>query len=120
MVGYETSGYVKVFQSDEGADLLEAHHDAAQSLLHAKDPAVWKEHLGASGAFKAFLERDGRVEQAEYITAEENEMQKRIIKGSWFGVLNWYKMATRLPGDDADLKLPAEERKIHVPTVFVE
>src|SRR5512142_356831 len=92
-VGYPTSNYMKVFVSDEGEELVEAKHRAGMSLLHPKDPELWKTHLGAEGGFKAFLEKGEPVEIADYVTPEEMEMQEKIVKGSWYGVLNWYKAA---------------------------
>jgi len=118
-VGYATSGYVRVFASDEGEALIEANSAAVESLLHAKDPELWKTHLGAEGGFKAFLEKGEPVETADYITPAEAELQGKIIRGSWYGVLNWYKAGVRLPVHDSDKNLTEEQRKVDVPAVVV-
>ncbi len=55
-VGYPTSGYHKLFSSPEGAPLIEKNDKAFTSLMYAKDPSAWKEHLGAEGGLKRFLE----------------------------------------------------------------
>lgn len=117
-VGYSTSGYMEVFVSPEGASLVEKHDRAVDSLLHARDPEAWKEHLGAEGAFLKFLEAGKELPIADWISAEELEMHNRILKGGYTGVFNWYKAAAYLE-PTGDQKLTAEDKKVMVPTLLL-
>ena len=119
VLGYQTFGYMKVFVSEEGEALVEANPRAGFSIMYPKDLELWKTHLGAEGGFKAYLEKGEPVEMADYVTPEDVEMQQKIVQGSWYGVLNWYKAAILLPPSDADKNLSAEQRQIEVPTMLV-
>ncbi|KAK0702488.1 Alpha/Beta hydrolase protein [Apiosordaria backusii] len=120
LVGYSTSGYVKVFISPEGASLVEKHDRRVDSLFYAKDPEVWIGHLGEPGGFMKFLESDIEVPVADWISPAELEMHNRILKaGGYTGPFNWYKAAVFCGPAKEDQELPAEEKKIKVPTLFI-
>ncbi|KAK4198714.1 Alpha/Beta hydrolase protein [Triangularia verruculosa] len=120
IVGYSTSGYVKVFISPEGASLIEKNDKRVDSLFYAKDPSVWIQHLGEPGGFEKFLESDTEIPVADWISPAELEMHNRILKaGGYTGPLNWYKAAVFCGPAKEDRELAPEEKKISVPTLFI-
>ncbi|GAB1317171.1 Epoxide hydrolase [Madurella fahalii] len=118
MVGHSTSGYMEVFISPEGASLLEKHDRALDSLLYARDPETWKDHLGAEGGLLKFLEAGKELPIADWISPEELEMHNRIVKGGYTGVSNWYK-ALAFTDPAGDRELTAEAKKVTVPTLLM-
>lgn len=119
MQGYPTSGYVRVFCSPEGAEIVEKHDKLLDSLLYAKDPESWKEHLGAEGGLLRFFEAGKELEVADWISPEELEMHNRILKGGYTGVFNWYKAAAYVEPAKEDVELTDEDKKIKVPTLLL-
>lgn len=119
LVGYSTSGYVRVFISPEGASLVEQHDKAFDSLMYAKDPAAWKEHLGADGSLVRFLESGAELPTADWISAEELATHNRILKGGYAGVFNWYKAAVFCDPPEEHKRLTAEDKAVEVPALFI-
>lgn len=118
-LGYSTSGYTRVFTSPEGASLVEQNDAAVDSLLFAKDPETWKEHLGADGGFMRFLEAGKPLPVADWISPEELAMHNRILKGGYTGVFNWYKATRFIEPAREDVELTDEGKKITVPTLLI-
>lgn len=89
--GFSTSGYIRLFNADHGAELIEAAHESFDSLMYAEDPLAWREYLGAEGACEAFLNERKILPMASYISKKELEMHSTIMMGSGYtGMLNWY------------------------------
>lgn len=99
--------------------MVEKHDRAFDSLLYAKDPEAWKEHLGAEGGLLKFLEAGKELPTADWISPEELEMHHRILKGGYTGVFNWYKAGFHLDPAKEDLVLTAEDKKVTVPTLLI-
>lgn len=120
MLGYCTSGYLRVFVSPEGASLVEKHDQAFDSLMYTQDVEAWKEHLGAEDGMIKFFESGKVLPVAEWITPEELEMHNRILKaGGYTGPFNWYKAPVHLDPPKEDVELTDEEKKITVPTLLI-
>jgi pimeloyl-ACP methyl ester carboxylesterase len=119
MLGYSTSGYMQVFLSPEGSSLVEKNAGAFDSLMFAKDPEAWKEHLCAEGALQKFLEAGKELPVADWISPEELATHQRILKGGYDGVFNWYKAIAFLDPAKEDQDLSSEDQKITVPTLFI-
>ena len=119
LLGYPTSGYIKVFTDPEGASLVEKNDMAFTTLLYAADPELWKPHLGAEGGLRRFLESGEPVPTASWISAEELDTHSRIIKGGYREVFAWYRAWLEMGPAEEDAAVPAEERKISVPTLLV-
>ena len=120
MLGYCTSGYLRVFVSPEGASLVEKHAQAFDSLMYTQDVEAWKEHLGAEDGMLKFFESGKVLPVAEWISPEELDMHSRILKaGGYTGPFNWYKAAVHLDPPREDVELTEEEKKITVPTLLI-
>ena len=119
ILGYSTSGYIRLFVSPEAASLVEKNDKAFDSLLYAKDPEAWKEHLGAEGGLKKFLDSGEVLPVADWISPEELEMHNRILKNAYDGVFNWYKAGILLGASEEDKQRTAEGKKILVPTLLL-
>ncbi|KAK0701896.1 Alpha/Beta hydrolase protein [Lasiosphaeria miniovina] len=119
LLGYSTSGYLRVFVAP-GTDALVEKHDAAfDSLMYCADPAAWKEHLGAEGGLEKFLDEGKPLPVASWISPAELAMHNLILKGSYTGVFNWYQAAYLVDPPAADRALTAEDKKVTVPTLLV-
>jgi soluble epoxide hydrolase / lipid-phosphate phosphatase len=119
VLGYTTSGYVHLFTAPDGAGLVEAHDEAFDSLMYAKDPQVWKQHLGEDGGLRRFLESGEVLPVAEWMPPDALAMHNRILKGGYDGVFNYYKAVREFGPSDAEAALTNEEKKIGVPTMLV-
>ncbi|CAP65802.1 uncharacterized protein PODANS_7_40 [Podospora anserina S mat+] len=120
ILGYSTSGYVKVFISPDGATLVEKNDRRVDSLFYAQDPKVWIEYFGEPGGFTKFLESDIEIPVAHWISPAELEMHNRILRaGGYTGPFNWYKAAVFCGPAKEDQDLPAEEKTINIPTLFI-
>ncbi|KXN86647.1 Bifunctional epoxide hydrolase 2 [Leucoagaricus sp. SymC.cos] len=61
-IGHETPGYWTFFSEDDASKIIEEHPDSYLTLMFAKDPEVWKNHLGPKGAFRDWLMADRRAD----------------------------------------------------------
>ncbi|KAI9166459.1 alpha/beta-hydrolase [Paramyrothecium foliicola] len=92
-LGYALFGYMKFFTEDSNAvKIINCHQESFTSLLYAKDPDTWKEHLGPIGAFKQWLLEDRRAELGPWMTdtyiAARNSAFSR--DGGYQAPLKWY------------------------------
>jgi soluble epoxide hydrolase / lipid-phosphate phosphatase len=62
ILGYEAIGYWDFFASDEAPKIIEQHSDSFLSLMFARDPLLWKEHVGPKRALKEWLLADKKAE----------------------------------------------------------
>lgn len=92
--------------------------DSFFSLFYPKDPDIWTDHLGPSGAMEVWLSADRRAEPAPYITEEERSVHKQIMVGYHTPALNWYQALVENLNiqDELDAGLSA---KIPCPTLMV-
>jgi len=120
LLGYCTSGYLRVFVSPTGASVIESNSKAFSSLLYTADSEAWKTHLGAEGGLANFLSSGEVLPIAPWLSREEFETQNKILaQGGYTGPLNWYKAAANFDPAQEDVNLTAEEKRVEVPTLLV-
>ncbi|OAX78542.1 hypothetical protein ACJ72_07151 [Emergomyces africanus] len=90
-IGFEKYGYLKLFESDEAAGLIEEHMESFFTLFYTAEGDLWIEHLGPTGALETWLRNDRKAPLAPYITAEEKATHFKIMRGHYKSVLMWYR-----------------------------
>jgi hypothetical protein len=73
--------------------LMLLQKDSLTSLMYAKDPALWKEHLAPVDALKRWLEKDQKAELGHWISdAYRVVRDEAFAKDSGYEApLNWYR-----------------------------
>lgn len=72
--------------------LMPKQSDSFLTLFYPKDPDIWNDHMGPSGAMEAWLRADRHAELAPYITEEERSVHQQIMVGYHTSALNWYQV----------------------------
>jgi hypothetical protein len=89
--GHQCFGYMKFFNEDGAAAIVDANAPSLTSLLYSTTPEDWRVHMGPAGAAKEWLSTGQVAPPPSWMTQEENEAHIRIFKkGGYTGPLNWY------------------------------
>jgi hypothetical protein len=89
--GHQCYGYMKFFNEDGAAAIVDANAPSLTSLLYSTTPEAWRIHMGPAGAAKEWLSTGQVAPPPSWMTQEENETHVRIFrKGGYTGPLNWY------------------------------
>ncbi|KAL4920789.1 Alpha/Beta hydrolase protein [Aspergillus aurantiobrunneus] len=90
-LGYERFGYLELFARSDTSDLLDRHSDSFFSLFYPRDPNVWIDHVGPTGAMEAWLLQDRKGPEAGYISETERQIHQDILRNSHGPALKWYQ-----------------------------
>ncbi|TFK30964.1 Alpha/Beta hydrolase protein, partial [Crucibulum laeve] len=119
-VGYDVFGYWEFFSSNDAAKLIETNLDSFYSLLFPEDPKLWITDLAPRGKVREWVEGNKQAGLPSYWTPEERRQhQARLMHGGLTGPLNWYAARVRSLDNEDDSRIPLENYKIKVPTLFV-
>lgn len=89
--GHQCYGYMKFFNEDGAAAIVDANAPSLISLVYSTTPERWITHMGPAGAAKEWLITGQVAPPPSWITEEENETYIGIFqKGGSTGPLNWY------------------------------
>ncbi|KAF7982640.1 hypothetical protein HWV62_27075 [Athelia sp. TMB] len=118
--GREVFGYQLFFVEDDAAEIIEKHWDSFHSLMWPAEPETWIEHVGPTGAAKAWVLADTKTALPAYLTEEDKAAQTAVLlKDGFQSSLNWYKPNfSDLAAKDAEL-IPLENYDIKQPVLFI-
>lgn len=89
--GHQCYGYMKFFNEDGAAAIVDANAPSLTSLLYSTTPEDWRIHMGPTGAAKEWVSTGKVTPPPSWMTQEEVEEHIRILKkGGYTGPLNWY------------------------------
>ncbi|KAB8231984.1 alpha/beta fold hydrolase [Aspergillus alliaceus] len=91
VLGFERFGYVGFLAGKGTGEVLDRYADSFFSLFYPRDPELWVEHVGPTGAMERWLLENRRGGLAEYITEEERAMHQKLMVGHHDSALNWYR-----------------------------
>lgn len=118
--GYSTTGYISLFTSPSGADLLNAHSTSFTSLLYTSQESSFQTYLGSSSNLSTFLQSDNLLPPAEWISPTQLVTHNQIFSQHGYqGPANWYKAAVQLDPAEDDVNLTEEEKRVDVPTMLI-
>ncbi|TFK31553.1 Alpha/Beta hydrolase protein [Crucibulum laeve] len=119
-IGSDVFGYWEFFASDDAPKLIETNLDSFYSMLFPEDPKLWLTDVAPRGKIREWLEGNKQSGLPSYMTKEKSrEHQARIMHGGFTGPLNWYTARVRALDNEDDARIPLENYKIKVPTLFV-
>ncbi|EKD19723.1 uncharacterized protein L3040_001929 [Drepanopeziza brunnea f. sp. 'multigermtubi'] len=97
-MGYALFGYFLFFDEEDAAALMDAHVDSVQSLMHSSDNELAKQHMGATGGMRQWL-NEGRVaEREEWLEPEAIQHDRWLFgreNGGYATAINWYRAQLR-------------------------
>lgn len=118
--GYENLGYWEFFSAPDANEIIKKNLEAFWNVIHAKDTKVWKDVMGPTGGFRAFLESGANVDRADYFPEELLALYNKTIDNNtgFNGPLNYYRIMTRgLDMEDAK-NIPLDKYVIQKPVFF--
>lgn len=91
LLGYPAFGYMKFFNQDTAASVIDANPESLTSLLYPTTPEVWKTDMGPLGAAERWITAGKVTAPPPWVSQEEFDTHTRIFqKGKYTGPLNWY------------------------------
>lgn len=119
--GHGSLGYMKFFNEEDAAAIVDANAPSLTSLLYSTTPEAWKIHMGPAGAAKKWLSTGQVAPPPSWMTRDETETHIRIFKkGGYTGPLNWYKSYIRGIDEPFYSKLTTDEDKnLDIPALLV-
>ncbi|KAL4942796.1 hypothetical protein BDV06DRAFT_211549 [Aspergillus oleicola] len=90
-LGFERLGYLEFFSRPGAGSVLDRHSDSFFTLFYPRDPALWIEHVGPTGAMETWLLQDREGPEPEYFTETERQIHQNIMQGSHSSALKWYQ-----------------------------
>jgi soluble epoxide hydrolase / lipid-phosphate phosphatase len=64
------------------------------NIVYTSQPELWIQHLGPTGALKAYIENDTMLSRSSYLTEHDEQIMKKAqLEGGFAAKLNWYKAA---------------------------
>ena len=110
--------YWKVFSSDEGYKLMDAHVESLFTAIHG-EPQTLLETLCKQDGIKNYLEQDRRQPVESYATEEmRKNWVARLEKDSFQAPQNWYRSMVNGEQDIANQAVPEQNIVVKVPTLF--
>jgi soluble epoxide hydrolase / lipid-phosphate phosphatase len=112
--------YWRLFTSDEGPSILNAHLESLFTALHAKKLDHMKDTFATEDGMKNYLLADTRQELAAYATPEmQREFVARFQRDGFAAPLQWYRAVTENVHWGVEQKIPGQRLKVTVPALFV-
>jgi soluble epoxide hydrolase/lipid-phosphate phosphatase len=112
--------YWRLFTSDEGPGILEAHLESLFTALHAKKLDHMKDTFTTEDGMRNYLLADKRQELAEYATPEmQREFVERFRRDGFEAPLQWYRAVKENVQWGVEQTIPEERFKVTVPALFV-
>lgn len=119
LFGYGTYWYWKLFASDEGPRILDAHLNSFFDLAYGS-PGTWLDTLCQPDGTEKWLLQDTRRPPESFVTETQREaFIQRMSRDKFDGPLLWYRASVRGVQDESELAVPKENIAVHVPTLFV-
>ncbi|KAF7914146.1 uncharacterized protein EAF01_000552 [Botrytis porri] len=122
MAGFEIFGYFFLMDEEDSTELLDKNSESVMSLYYSIDNELGKEHMGATGGFRKWLEGGMIAPYPYFIKSEDIEYFKNIFspKNGGFGAAkNWYTMQLHGINEDDDKAIPKERTIVHQPTLLI-
>ncbi|KAJ9298635.1 hypothetical protein DTO271G3_3602 [Paecilomyces variotii] len=121
LLGYPAFGYMKFFNQDTAASVIDANPESLTSLLYPTTPEVWKTDMGPLGAAERWITAGNVTAPPPWVSQEELDMHTRIFqKGKSMGPLNWYKSAARRVDQEYYSTFTTDESKsLDIPSLLV-
>ncbi|KAL4927077.1 alpha/beta fold hydrolase [Aspergillus undulatus] len=94
-LGYERFGYLEFFAREGAGDILDQHSDSFFTLFYPRDPSLWVENVGLTGAMEIWLLRNGKGPEPEYVEETERQIHQAIMQNSHGSALKWYQALVR-------------------------
>ncbi|TGO63820.1 hypothetical protein BOTNAR_0095g00180 [Botryotinia narcissicola] len=122
MAGFEIFGYFFLMDEEDSTELLDNNPESVMSLYYSLDNELGKEHMGATGGFRKWLEGSMLAPYPHFVKSEDVEYFKNIFspKNGGFGAAkNWYTMQLHGINEDDDKAIPKERIIVHQPTLLI-
>jgi soluble epoxide hydrolase/lipid-phosphate phosphatase len=112
--------YWRLFTSDEGPGILNAHLESLFTALHAKKLDHMKETFTTEDGMRNYLLLDTRQELAEYATLKMQEgFVSRFQRDGFEAPLQWYRATKENVHWGVEQMIPEERFRVTVPALFV-
>jgi soluble epoxide hydrolase / lipid-phosphate phosphatase len=112
--------YWRLFASDEGPAILNAHLESLFTALHAKKLDHMKDTFTTEDGMKNYLLSDTKQELADYATPKmQEDFVKRFERDGFAAPLQWYRALKENVHWEVEQKIPQERFKVTVPALFV-
>ncbi|KAL4960910.1 alpha/beta hydrolase [Aspergillus stella-maris] len=85
-LGFERFGYLDFFSKLGTGD-----SESLFTLFYPRDPTIWIEHVGPTGAMEKWLLQNRKGPEPEYFTESEHQIHQTIMKGNYGSALKWYQ-----------------------------
>lgn len=90
-LGHPINWYMKFFNEDSAASVMDANPESLTSLVYPTTPEDWKINMCPLGAAKEWVSSGKVAPPPEWLSQEELDTHVRIFqKGKYTGPLNWY------------------------------
>ena len=112
--------YWRLFTSDEGPGILEAHLESLFTAIHAKKLDHMNDTFATEDGMKDYLLADTRRELAPYATPQmQEEFVARFRRDGFAAPLQWYRAVKENVQWEVERKVPEERFKVTVPALYV-
>ncbi|KUJ06284.1 alpha/beta-hydrolase [Mollisia scopiformis] len=121
-MGYSVFGYFLFFKEDHAAQLMNAHVDSMQSLMHSRDAELGKKYMGAEGGTRNWLEAGKVADPPSYRTKEDIEYDRVFFSaenGGYGPCLNWYISQLNDINREDDKGILEKNHTLQQPTLLV-
>ncbi|KAF7924219.1 uncharacterized protein EAE98_007270 [Botrytis deweyae] len=122
MAGFEIFGYFFLMDEEDSTELLDNNPESVMSLYYSLDNELGKEHMGATGGFRKWLEGSMLAPYPHFVTSEDVEHFKNTFSpqnGGFGAAKNWYTMQLHGINEDDDKAIPKERTVVHQPTLLI-